>query len=72
MLLWILVLCAGPTVLGQLEDSLLGDDTDSDLADFDLDIVRHLNDTTLAHSGVWMWLCDRFCVRRRRAGSLGR
>ncbi|XP_026217406.1 inter-alpha-trypsin inhibitor heavy chain H5 [Anabas testudineus] len=39
MLLLALLLCVSPSVLGQLEDSLFEDDTDSDLADFDLGIA---------------------------------
>lgn len=42
MLLLALLICVSPSVLGQLEESLSEDDTDSDLADFDLDIVRNL------------------------------
>ncbi|XP_045928135.1 inter-alpha-trypsin inhibitor heavy chain H5 isoform X1 [Micropterus dolomieu] len=39
MLLLILLICFSPSVLGQLEESQFGDETDSDLADFDLDIA---------------------------------
>ncbi|KAK2859128.1 hypothetical protein Q5P01_003748 [Channa striata] len=39
MLLLILLLCASPRALGQVEDSDFEDDTDADLADFDLDIA---------------------------------
>lgn len=53
MLLLTLLLCFSPA-LGQLEESQFGDDIDSDLADFDLDIVRHLKDEGVVHSGVWI------------------
>lgn len=62
MLLLILLICFSPSVLGQLEESQFGDETDSDLADFDLDIVRHLNDEGVAHCGVWISLSDSFFV----------
>ncbi|XP_054480726.1 inter-alpha-trypsin inhibitor heavy chain H5 [Anoplopoma fimbria] len=39
MLLLSLLLCFSPTALGQLEESQFGDDIDSELADFDLDIA---------------------------------
>ncbi|XP_068443190.1 inter-alpha-trypsin inhibitor heavy chain H5 [Clinocottus analis] len=39
MLLLTLLLCVGQSVLGQLEQSQFGDDLDSELADFDLDIA---------------------------------
>lgn len=42
MLLLAFLICVSPTVLAQLEESPSEDDADSDLADLDLDIVRHL------------------------------
>lgn len=48
MLLLTLLVCLSPNVLAKLEE--FGDDIDSDLADFDLDIVRHLNDGVFVHS----------------------
>ncbi|XP_044042160.1 inter-alpha-trypsin inhibitor heavy chain H5 [Siniperca chuatsi] len=39
MLLLTLLICFSPSVLGQLEESQFGDDINSDLADFDLDIA---------------------------------
>ncbi|XP_069581693.1 inter-alpha-trypsin inhibitor heavy chain H5 [Brachyistius frenatus] len=39
LLLLTLLLCLCPSALGQLEESQFGDDADSDLADFDLDIA---------------------------------
>lgn len=42
MLLLAFLICASPSVLGQLEESLSEDDADSELADFDLDIVRNV------------------------------
>ncbi|XP_031714890.1 inter-alpha-trypsin inhibitor heavy chain H5 [Anarrhichthys ocellatus] len=39
MLLLTLLLCFSPSVLGQLEESQLGDDIDSELVDFELDIA---------------------------------
>ncbi len=41
MLLLTLLLCFSPRALGQLEEYQFEDDADLDLADFDLDIVRH-------------------------------
>ncbi len=60
MLLLTLLICFSPRVLGQLEESQFGDDVDSDFADFDLDIVRHLKDESAAHSGVWISISDSF------------
>ncbi|XP_071379216.1 inter-alpha-trypsin inhibitor heavy chain H5 isoform X2 [Centroberyx affinis] len=39
MLVWTLLVCFSPCVLGQLEESQFGDDFDSDLTDFDPDIA---------------------------------
>ncbi|XP_020507281.3 inter-alpha-trypsin inhibitor heavy chain H5 [Labrus bergylta] len=39
MLLFALLVCFSPNVLGQLEESQFGDEIDIDLADFDLDIA---------------------------------
>lgn len=39
LLLTVLVMCLSPSILGQLEEPQFGDDIDSDLTDFDLDIA---------------------------------
>lgn len=44
LLLTLLMMCFSPSILGQLEESQSGEDIDFDITDFDLDIVRHLND----------------------------
>lgn len=72
MLLLTLLMCFSPRVLGQLEESQFGDDTDSDFADFDLDIVRDLKDEGVVHSGGFSYLTPFFCTHRLHAGSHGR
>lgn len=44
MLLLTLLMCVSASALGELKEPQLEDDIDSDLSDFDLDIVRYLKD----------------------------
>lgn len=62
LLLLTLLICTSPSVLGRLEESQFADDIDSDLADFDLGIVRHLKNEGVVHSCVWIFLSDSFFV----------
>lgn len=60
MLLLTLLVCLSPSVLAKPGE--FGDDIDSDLADFDLDIVRHLKDGVFVHSGFLFSFTQGFIV----------
>lgn len=78
MLVWTLLLCFGLGALGQLEEEAqFGDDGDSDLGDFDLDIVRDFTGRGGAHVGALLSRlptseCFYYCVHRLHAGSRDR
>lgn len=73
MLLLTLLVCLSPSVLAKPGE--FGDDIDSDLADFDLDIVRHLKDGVFVFCTFWFFdflYSGFYCPHRRHAGSPGR
>lgn len=75
MLLLTLLIGFSPSVLGQLEDSQFGDDIDSDLADFGLDIVRRFKICFTFWCLDFLYLTLYFIfllTHRRLAGSPGR
>lgn len=72
MLLFVFLLCFIPSLLGQVEDSQLGDEFDFDLGDFDLDIVRKFHKIFRFIFLFKGKISDLFCAHRLHAGSHGR
>ena len=73
MLLLALLVCVCPRALGQPDGSRFGEDADSDLAEFELDIVRKRrrwgNSLVFGFSHMTFLFSSTY---RRRAGSLDR